>query len=265
MLSLFPNQLAFHAADQGKGTWMDATKNQSSEDKKGDEKLGLSSIAISVTIAATLGSLLLFWMGACVRSAYLGGLGVNAEGFERTRDSIIELGASTMFYKSGDVLDAMAEHVWISLFIAIITFCSCFSYFFPFSSPRKTLSPKKLAVARSLLFGISAPMASIILMGSVVLALGIPAYAGSAQGLGLAEELRIKACTEDFYQPCQELWLKGEMIGNGTLVAESPTRIAFFDVCKRVTITMDVAGTEMRSRDKFLSGDSLKMYCNAKS
>lgn len=244
---------------------MDATENQSSPDKNGDEKLGLSGIAISVTIAATLGSLLLFWTGACARSAYLGGLGVNAEGFERTRDSIIELGAATMFHKSGDVLGAMAEHIWISLSIAIITFFSCLSYLFPSSPTRKTLSPKKLAVVRSLLLGISAPMASIILMGSVVLALGIPAYAGSMHGLELAEELSIKACTEHFYQPCQELWLKGETIGTGAVVAESPTRIAFFDVCKGVTITMDVAGTEIRSRDKFLSGDSLKMYCNPES
>jgi hypothetical protein len=225
-------------------------------------KITLPGLALALTTFATAGGILLYWMGAVARSAYLSDMGVSSDGFERTREYVVELGASALYFKAGDYIEWLGQSPIALLGMIIAIFCFCLCWLWPVPKRKKNkVSGRKRALFYSALIALTTPMASMILTGGVILLLGLPAVAGGSYGEQLALELKEHGCTEAHHGTCQDLWIGGKLMGKGSVVAESSSRIAFFNACTGRTDVMDVEGTVARSSEKQPTAEALQLTC----
>ncbi|WNH54078.1 hypothetical protein [Stenotrophomonas oahuensis] len=227
-------------------------------------KFTLAGVALLLTTAVTAGGILLYWVGSVARATYLSELGVPVDAFDRTRESIIEWGAYSFFFKWADYLDVLGSRPWAVVVVGFATFALAMSYFWP-STPKKAASggPRTRAVVYSTIAALVAPMISLVLMAGVVLVLGLPAAMGESRGEQLAQKLKTGACMDEYSGSCQELWRENRPIGKGAVISESGTRIAFFDACAGRTVVMDVSGTEIRSSGKYAGHEALHQSCKS--
>ncbi len=226
----------------------------------------MPSVVLVFTTFATVGSILLYWMGAVARSSYLSEMGVSSDGFERTREYVIELGAAALYFKTGDYIAWLGQRPFAVAGIIVVVFGLCLLWLWPVSvGEKKQLSPRKRALGYSALIALTTPMVSLIVMGMVVLLLGLPAVAGGSYGKQIAVDLKTQACTESHSGTCQELWVGEKLIGKGAVVAESSSRIAFFNTCTGRTDVMDVEGTVARSSEKQPTAEALLLSCQRAS
>lgn len=204
-----------------------------------------------MTFAATSGGVLLYWMGAAARSAYLRELNVPSEGFRLVNEQLIQIGVRSLFDVAGNYSNIIGQNLGVTLLLLLVVFMLTAGFLWPVANrgPR-IFEPRKKALVTATVITSVLPMTGMILAMFAITIIGVPAVTGHHAGVEWARELRGTVCTPRSAEPCVELWRGRELIGCGSVITQSDTRIAFLDAERGRTQVLALEETETIGIDR---------------
>lgn len=210
-----------------------------------------ATITVVMTFAATTGGVLLYWIGAAARSAYLRELNVPGEGFKLVNEQLIQIGVRALFDVAGNYPSIIGRNLGVTSILLLAVFILTAQFFWPVANrgPR-TFEPRKKALVIATVVTSILPMTGMILALFAIIIIGVPAVSGHQAGVEWARELRRTVCTPRSPEPCVELWRGQELIGCGSVVTQSDSRIAFLDAQRGRTQVLALEGTETIGVDR---------------